>query len=324
MRLGVVLVAISVVGCLARAANERFELRVQEIESDYQKSIDRIESEYATSYDRIMKVKAGALIPTIPKNKTVPSRSVFERDELKKLESKCMWFARIIDELVSLRSDTSEAEAAHQTCLKLWNETRARVLVTTYWAADLDWVLETMNLDPETIQIEPLFVYSHNLRIRAYVEQRVRELNQARMVARRELDDGRARAVGRADAQRQAEIAESRRRFAIAMAALAEGYQRAQQAQSHQTHRSPVALSENKPRVCSSDFSCGMGFRCVKDNFASAGFCARAVNEFGLQTFELPDMNSVLLKLPSDSDCKFVTDCPIGFRCDVSSGVCLR
>jgi len=75
---------------------------------------------------------------------------------------------------------------------------------------------------------------------------------------------------------------------------------------------------------CSSDFSCGVGFTCVKDNFSVTGYCAKAVDAVGVQRFDLPSAPmSVGPKLPSRTDCPN-TPCPAGFQCEFSSGTCVR
>lgn len=77
-------------------------------------------------------------------------------------------------------------------------------------------------------------------------------------------------------------------------------------------------------KTCTSDFTCGVGYTCVKKQFASSGFCAKSVDEMGVQTFETPSTDSVGPKLPERTDCQYVTDCPVGFRCDLATGACLK
>lgn len=75
---------------------------------------------------------------------------------------------------------------------------------------------------------------------------------------------------------------------------------------------------------CSSDFSCGIGRRCVKKNFSSRGVCMKTVDESGVRTYQQPSVDSVGPKMPSKGDCQFSTDCPAGFRCDAKSGACTK
>jgi len=75
--------------------------------------------------------------------------------------------------------------------------------------------------------------------------------------------------------------------------------------------------------ACTSDYSCGVGYACVKEPYKTRGECMKTVNEYGLQTFELPRNSSVGPRMSGDS-CTFVTDCPIGFSCDRELRVCIK
>lgn len=68
---------------------------------------------------------------------------------------------------------------------------------------------------------------------------------------------------------------------------------------------------------CSSDFDCGVGRRCVKGFGKLTGACVQAVDEYGLPSLELPDVDSMGFQ---EGQCSFTTDCPIGFSCDKSLG----
>lgn len=74
--------------------------------------------------------------------------------------------------------------------------------------------------------------------------------------------------------------------------------------------------------ACYSDFDCGIGYKCVKAPYNSEGTCMKSVNNFGIQQFNLPSVNSIG---PKTSDgCEFDTDCPIGFRCDPYYKECVK
>ena len=78
-------------------------------------------------------------------------------------------------------------------------------------------------------------------------------------------------------------------------------------------------------RACFSDYDCGgVGYTCVKPNYSTQGTCAQTVNSFGTPTYNLPDLNSTMPKAPQPSDCHTDIDCPIGFRCDVQAGACVK
>lgn len=88
----------------------------------------------------------------------------------------------------------------------------------------------------------------------------------------------------------------------------------------------PVAPLVTRPSSdeCSSDFSCGVGYVCVKANFASRGRCAKAVDDVGVPTYQTPSLDSVGPKMPDPHDCDFDMDCPVGFRCEPKSGACIK
>ena len=109
-----------------------------------------------------------------------------------------------------------------------------------------------------------------------------------------------------------------------AAAAFANGFQAAGQAQPAATQESESYAHQTRdPRSCTSDFSCGFGSLCVKRRYSSSGFCAKAVDSTGVQTFDGPDLDSIGPNVGDKSDCE-VDGCPAGFRCDRGSGVCLR
>lgn len=73
---------------------------------------------------------------------------------------------------------------------------------------------------------------------------------------------------------------------------------------------------------CSSDFDCGIGNKCVKEQFKSRGTCMKSVDEYGVQSFEMPNSSSIGVN--TDSQCTFDTDCPVGFRCDTKYKACVK
>lgn len=75
---------------------------------------------------------------------------------------------------------------------------------------------------------------------------------------------------------------------------------------------------------CASDYSCGIGFKCVKAPLKSSGVCMKSVDEYGLKQYNLPNSNSVGPNLDLDGQCSFDTDCPIGFKCDRNYKACVK
>ena len=74
--------------------------------------------------------------------------------------------------------------------------------------------------------------------------------------------------------------------------------------------------------ACYSDFDCGIGYKCVKSPYNSEGTCMKSVDEYGVQQFDMPSLDSIGPKM--DDGCEFDTDCPIGFRCDRHYKECVR
>ena len=75
--------------------------------------------------------------------------------------------------------------------------------------------------------------------------------------------------------------------------------------------------------ACTSDFSCRMGEACVKAPYKTRGTCMSTVNQFGKKTYQRPSTNSVYSGDP-DGQCRFSTDCPIGFKCDRRLKACVK
>ena len=83
-----------------------------------------------------------------------------------------------------------------------------------------------------------------------------------------------------------------------------------------------VAPQAYQATSCTSDFSCGIGYSCVKERYSASGFCAKAVDPTGTPTFQTPSSDSIGPNM-GDVDCAR-NGCPTGFRCDISTGVCLK
>jgi hypothetical protein len=171
------------------------------------------------------------------------------------------------------------------------------------------------------------------------VRQQTRLLQQQAEFAERQREEMKRMEEENEARQQEEETRERRRRIlrAIGAGLSAIGNAASAGAQAGNTTASttqpvptptPMPLPQGAPPLtssgCSSDFDCGIGNRCVKPNFSSQGTCMRLVNEYGEPTYDLPRINSVSPKVPSRHDCKFSTDCPIGFRCDTNSGACIR
>lgn len=73
---------------------------------------------------------------------------------------------------------------------------------------------------------------------------------------------------------------------------------------------------------CFSDFDCGIGYRCVKALFHTTGVCMKSVDEYGIQQYNLPRLDSIYPKY--EGDCDFDSDCPIGFYCHRKYKTCVK
>jgi hypothetical protein len=89
----------------------------------------------------------------------------------------------------------------------------------------------------------------------------------------------------------------------------------------------PILMAFSAPALaksCSSDYSCSYGQSCVKEIYSSSGVCMNNVNKYGTKTFSPPKSSSFGYKSESDAQCRFDTDCPIGFDCDRRTRACVR
>src|SRR5207245_2558553 len=54
-----------------------------------------------------------------------------------------------------------------------------------------------------------------------------------------------------------------------------------------------ATTQSEQAKRCTSDYSCGYGAKCVKAEYRSEGYCAKAVDQYGIPTFSPPNPNSV-------------------------------
>jgi hypothetical protein len=197
-----------------------------------------------------------------------------------------------------------------------------------YFKADFDLVLQQQKANPES-DIESLAAKSHNERLLDEIKAQVAEIEGHKREFRESMNGMRETRVQLSENQRDQEIdaAERKRRavWAAALQGFAQGMQNAS-ASSNSSRSSPTAPGSSAyggPSGCTSDFSCGMGNKCVKNYYNSTGVCMKAVNEYGGPSYEPPDLDSVGPNMPSKKSCTLGA-CPAGFRCDLNSGVCIR
>lgn len=102
------------------------------------------------------------------------------------------------------------------------------------------------------------------------------------------------------------------------------GYSQSSLPSYTERYKNSAPTSVYSEKECSSDFSCGIGYKCVKAPLKNRGVCMRSVDEYGLRQYSGPNTNSVGPNLNLDGQCQFDTDCPIGFKCDLSYKACVK
>lgn len=78
------------------------------------------------------------------------------------------------------------------------------------------------------------------------------------------------------------------------------------------------------PTGCTSDFACGVGMQCVKPPLSSAGQCMKPVDSYGAPLPGSARPGSSLMNTSPVGQCTTTTDCPIGFRCDLTLKACVK
>ena len=74
---------------------------------------------------------------------------------------------------------------------------------------------------------------------------------------------------------------------------------------------------------CSSDYSCPYGQKCVKPQYRTTGTCMKVVDNLGVSKTYSPNSGSIQPNFQKKS-CRYLTDCPINFRCDLKYSVCVK
>lgn len=119
-------------------------------------------------------------------------------------------------------------------------------------------------------------------------------------------------------AERRFAAAQRRRRVARAIAAGANAFAAGMSRPAPQPYTPAAYNPVATPSGCSSDYSCGVGYRCIKGYGQAVGECMKSVNEYGTPTYNAPAPNSV--GPGGQGECGFDTDCPVGFQCTKPAG----
>ena len=316
-----------VVGCVnSQGINEAHEARVKDIRERYSAVIARSDRGWKKI---IAKVEA-------------------KRRDLVAIESESTYLPvhPVWGESLSHQYEECSASPPQQQseCMAAIRDRYARALDVRYSYADFAWALAVFKSGEGKITLEQPLAYSHNARLTQWLESGLAEIAKHRAKFRAQMAKLQVAEEGQSAQRRDIEIAEAEERRRRAWGAVAAGLQAAgsamsQAAQTGYASPGQVATSTYapspptagipsaavpQPSGCASDFNCPFGHRCVKPNFATAGTCMQEVNQYGTPTFKGPETDSVMPKMPSPSDCHFDTECPIGFRCDNSSGTCVK
>lgn len=262
------------------------------------------------------------LVPVVPNSRYAPVDRLDDDEGFVKLRKLCEDAGPGLDAsdelVVALR------QVQRDCFLKYLTEYYIPSLGQRYYEADPNWVHSQWSAANGEADIESLYAFSHNTKVLA-------DISDHEAVIRVHLDESLAAIEQmrqdeiRLSAQRRDnEVVVARRQYQARMQAIGAALQSMSRSTTNRTTTSPSVYRGTTQSGCSSDFTCGIGYTCVKANFSATGYCAKAVNEYGVQTFEAPRTESVLPKLPVGTDCQGLMDCPAGFTCDLKSGACLR
>lgn len=78
------------------------------------------------------------------------------------------------------------------------------------------------------------------------------------------------------------------------------------------------------PTGCTSDLACGVGMLCVKPPLSSTGQCMKPVDSYGAPLPGSARPGSSLMNTSPVGQCTTTTDCPVGFRCDLTLKACVK
>lgn len=186
----------------------------------------------------------------------------------------------------------------------------------TYFKADLESVFELWDGERH-VDLEALLAHSHNGQLLAYIDESAADLVTFCKQLQDRWEELREAELAHSAEQQSAEEEEQRRRTALAIAAGLQAF--GEGLQGHTQGQAAPSVSG-----CTSDFACGPGQMCVKQNYSTRGVCMRKVGPHGAPDYSPANPSSVGVKLPRSTDCKVPADCPVGFSCQRSSGACVR
>ena len=99
-------------------------------------------------------------------------------------------------------------------------------------------------------------------------------------------------------------------------AALEETHDIKRKEKTKNQSRYSYVATESKADTCLSDLYCSTGQTCLKKNSLDPkGICVKKVDQYGMVDLTRDS------KVPQ---CNYLTDCPIGFKCDPTYKVCVK
>jgi hypothetical protein len=192
------------------------------IDGAYAQDLARIDAAYTSAAQQIRRATR-FMVAIVPGSQSTPVRPVSEGAALHALRTQCEEIDGKVKELADAGSDVTSFQPLSKQCGDTYTRLYTQALGTEYWAADAPWIDREIHSSTEALDLESLFVYSHNVRIRAYIHAQLAEAWRLRLEAVRMLDFERSGAVAMAGQVRTREIAHAKREFALAMAAMGEG-----------------------------------------------------------------------------------------------------
>lgn len=73
---------------------------------------------------------------------------------------------------------------------------------------------------------------------------------------------------------------------------------------------------------CSSDFDCGIGYKCAKGSFQSTGVCVQIERSYGVPDYtRIPRPDSIL---PNTNPPRAYQSCPAGYHWSYNLQMCVR
>lgn len=285
--------------------------RIAAINQRHDEELRKLDARYLELIEAADELKK-YLIPVTPGGSYAPVVRVAQQPEVLACDARCK------SDSASLPSDVAQ-EFLRRCSETVCRDVYASALRATYFEADFSWAAAQLH-QIEGSDGEALLTYSHNQKILSEIEKLNQGTREARDAARRSIEESRGTEIAGSWQQHSDEVALGRAQHRARWAAIGQALSQMGNRTSGASSATPYSTVASTG--CTSDFSCGMGFRCVKEHYALSGSCMKEVNQYGNPTYGAPRLESIGPNV--STGCKLLTDCPIGFTCDAKTGACLR